>query len=361
MRSLIVPCLWALLVVGPAVVSAAPEDQDFFVDFQGLDAEDPMSFSIDGVPAAFTGGDAFFTGVGELYFGDNRAWAINPGETHRVDFDVPMRRVEVYAVGLDGATLTAVGSGVSNPARDATGSDISDPSQLFVFTGEIDAIVLANTSMNAAAGFDAGASIDNLGFSPVNLVERCAFDQKKAVANYCRSYARCEIRLARTPMRDPMLENFANCTDRAESMLRTAYDRAQERAANGGATCLLDELFDDVFASVFRDPLDSVYDDARVNFDPDTALRVERRLRGSLIFQASLMCRAELRAEANLEGQRLTNRRDAARDRFDFRTQRRIRQAGRKGFEEPSIDLEGMGDGVSGFADDVAQAADEGL
>lgn len=145
-----------------------PIDQTYFTDFsqQAGGGADPADFTFG--PANFTGGEVFFAGVPGLYITPPNAWVVGPGGTLDIAFLKPMKRVELFAIGLDGAELRVLGTVDQDNIVDVAGSDIRNTSVL-AFTGRITGLQLVNTSVLPNVGkFDVyGASIDNLGFSPV--------------------------------------------------------------------------------------------------------------------------------------------------------------------------------------------------
>ena len=257
----------SLLFAAPGALADAA-DQQFFTDFQDLDEEDPNDFDLG--PAHFAGGDEFNVDVPELYNGDERAWILGPDRMATIEFDVPMGVVELRAVGLDGATVRAVGIST----KDVTGTDIADPGQLLIFTGEIDAIEFTNTSLLPDTGdWDLyGASIDDIGFTPFDVTARCGGEQLKAGASFCKAELACWSKYVKKPSKDPAQSKRQACGDKARIKLEKAHAKAIAKAEADGGTCPLVDPVDDFIDASFLIPLASLRDDQVLVFwDPDTA------------------------------------------------------------------------------------------
>lgn len=351
--------LLASLLLAPAAALADPEDQEFFTDFQDLDAEDPGSFSIG--PAQFTGGDEFDAGaVPALYHGDDRAWILGPGKTMRIEFDVPMSVVEFRAVGLDGAIVRAEGKVKQDPpAKNVSGSSISSPLQKVRFTGQIDAIELENTSTEPDEGDWAayGASLDHLGFSLLDVVARCASEQLKAASKFCSKEMGCWSKYVKKPEKDPGAVKREACRDKALATFTSKQQKAIDKAISDGGSCA---FTDDVASFVdgsFLTPLAALRDDEILfGWDPDTADKNEAKVRSALVKQAGKLCGTGLKVEAKdatsddptvAEGKRAK-----ARDKFTAKVDKTVAKGAAKGFPDPGFDSEAMILDVDAIVDD---------
>jgi hypothetical protein len=347
------------LLLAASGALADPADQQFFTDFQDMDAEDPSDFALG--PAHFTGGDAFDVGVAQLANGDDRAWILGPGRTARIEFDFPVAVVELRAVGLDGATVRAVGISTV----DMTGTDIADPAQELIFTGEIDAIEFANTSELPDTGdWDLyGASIDDIGFTLFDVTARCAGEQLKAAASYCKAELSCWSKYVKKPSKDPGQLKRQDCSDKARSRLENAHAKAIAKAEADGGTCpLVDDVNDFIDAS-FLDRLDSLRnDEVLVSWDPDTAGKEENKTRSKLLKGAAMLCRGGLKAESkNAMGDddaKAAEQRQKARDKFESRANKAIAKGEKKGFGDPGFDVPQMRDDVDALVDDFTTLTD---
>ncbi len=151
-----------------SVVIADPMDLDVFTDFERINTQTGMPFTLgDDSAAAQLSGDAFsgIIGVRELYFSGTHAWMVNPGGTGLIQFEPNAAAVEFW----------------TNSSRNANGSTIirafddqdqvvdsvtlmgPDPFQLVSFSGNIDRIEVSNN----ATGFRQMNAIDDFGFSPL--------------------------------------------------------------------------------------------------------------------------------------------------------------------------------------------------
>jgi hypothetical protein len=155
-----------LLFAAPAV--AAPEDLDFFTDFEDIDPNTTVGEIITvGVSpeTADLGGDAFAGVVGDfaLYFSGIRAWMVLPGGTGTITFDTLAAQVEFFATAHPSAVGTTVITAFDE--FDAVIAAVTlNPAggfQLISFTGEIDHIDVVNNDGSQMNG------IDDFGFTPV--------------------------------------------------------------------------------------------------------------------------------------------------------------------------------------------------
>lgn len=132
--------------VAKVEVGGAEVASTFSTDFSDLaEAEvDPADFQLG--KARFTGGVSFFEGVQTLYSSPGNAWVADIGGTLRIDFDEAVSAVSFRAIGLDGATVSAIGQ-VDQPSRaiDVSGEDIRTTEEIS-FSGLITGLELVNTS-----------------------------------------------------------------------------------------------------------------------------------------------------------------------------------------------------------------------
>lgn len=349
--------LAALLLAAPA--GAAPEDQDVFTDFQGLDAEDPADFTIGA--AHFTGGDAFDVGdVPALYHGDDRAWVVGPGGTLRIEFEVPMSAVEFRAVGLDGAIVTAEGKVKQDPpAEDVSGDAISSPLQAVRFTGQIDAIELENTSTEPDEGDYAsyGASLDQLGFTPLDVAAQCAAEQLKAAGRFCSKELSCWSRYVKKPEKDPGAVKRETCRAKALDRFDAAQEKAVAKALSDGGSCSFDEDVASFVDASFLTPIDALLDDEILfGWDPDTADKTEAGVRSKLVKQAAKLCGSGMKTEAkdakSDDPETAAGKRINARNKFTGKVGRTVAKGVVKGFPDPGFDAEAMADDVDALLDD---------
>lgn len=346
----------ALGVLVATLAWAAPEDQQYFTDFQGLDAEDPAEFSIG--PADFTNGDAFSVGVPVLYHGDDRAWVVGPGKTARIDFQVPMGVVELRAVGLDGAEVHAVGDIDQISTVDVTGDDISDPQQALRYTGEIEAIVFTNTSEAVDEGqYDVyGASLDDLGFTPFDVAGRCTGEQLKAGAGFCKRELSCWSKYVKKPEKDAGGTKRDSCIEKALKGLRKAHEKAIAKAEGDGGSCPLDDALDDFVDEAFLDRLAALRDaQLLLGWDPETAGKDENKLRSKLMKDVGKLCTTAMKLESKSamddDPDKAAAKRGKARDKFESKAGKNIAKGAKKGVEDPGFDPEEMGDQVDDLVD----------
>jgi hypothetical protein len=335
--------------------AADPADQQFFTDFQGMDAEDPSDFGLG--PAHFTGGDAFDVGVPELANGDDRAWILGPGKMARIDFDVPVGVVELRAVGLDGATVRAVGI----TTVDVTGTDIADPGQGLIFSGEIDAIEFTNTSELTDTGdWDLyGASIDDIGFTLFDVTARCAGEQLQAAASFCKAELSCWSKYVKKPSKDPGQSKRQACSDKAHDRLEKKHAKAIARAVDDGGECALVDDVDTFIDASFLTPMAALRDDhVLAGWDPDTAGKQENKTRSKLLKAAASLCGSAFKTESrNAMGDDdagAAEKRQKARDKFESKAGKTIAKGMKKGFDDPGFDVPSMGDDVEALVDDFA-------
>lgn len=348
----------ALLLAAPAAL-ADPEDQEYFTDFQGLDAEDPASFAIG--PAQFTGGDAFDAGdVPALYHEDDRAWVLGPGKTLRIDFDVPMSTVEFRAVGLDGAIVRAEGKVKQEPpAEDVSGSDISSPLQAIRFTGQIDAIELENTSNEPDEGDYAsyGASLDQLGFTPLDVAARCAAEQLKAAGKFCSKQQACWSKYVKKPVKDPGGVKRDVCLDKALAKLDNRQQKSIDKALSDGGSCSFDAGTASFVDASFLTPLAALRDgEILFGWDPDTAGPEEAKVRSKLLKLTGKLCASGLKTEAkdakSDDPAAAENKRARAREKFTAKVGKTVAKGVAKGFPDPGFDADAMADAVDAIVDD---------
>ena len=156
-----------VLATGPA--GAAPQDQDFFTDFEDIVPNTSVGEIIEvGAPpeTAELGGDAFggVVGIGPLYNSGIRAWMVTTGGTGFIDFEPDAGVVEFFATAHPTANGTTVVT-----AFDASNAVVGTPVtlnpgagfQLVSFTGAIASIEVVNNATNQMNG------IDDFGFTPV--------------------------------------------------------------------------------------------------------------------------------------------------------------------------------------------------
>jgi hypothetical protein len=171
LRTVALNALAALLALplfaAPAV--AAPQDLDFFTDFEDIDpntnAGDIITVGVS-PETADLGGDAFAGVVGDfsLYFSGIRAWMVLPGGTGTINFETLAVQVEFFATAHPSAGSTTVITAfdefdavIGAPVTLNPGAGF----QLVSFTGEIDHIDVVNNDGSQMNG------IDDFGFTPV--------------------------------------------------------------------------------------------------------------------------------------------------------------------------------------------------
>ena len=94
-----------------SVVIAGPMDLDVFTNFESINTQTGMPFTLgDDSATAELSGDAFsgIIGVPELYFSGTQAWMVNPGGTGLIQFEPNAAAVEFW----------------TNSSRNANGSTI---------------------------------------------------------------------------------------------------------------------------------------------------------------------------------------------------------------------------------------------
>ena len=156
-----------MLGAQPGAVSAAPQDQEVFTDFETIEATD-FSIGSGDVTATFTGGFSGFAGIGELYNSGIRAWMVNPGNTGEIQFETNAAVVDFFArtrsIADGPSVLTAFDS--QGQVVDSVTLTPGNPFEEVIFTGSIARIEFANNA--TAACTTCMNTIDDFGFSPVS-------------------------------------------------------------------------------------------------------------------------------------------------------------------------------------------------
>jgi hypothetical protein len=172
MRRDLLTAALAILLAAPLVVTpadAAPEDLDFFTDFEDVNPNtSPGEIIVVGVSptAANLGGDAFGgrIGVAALYHSGVRSWMVQTSGTGLITFETEAAIVEFWArvrsVASSDTIITAFDSSdaiVDGPVTVSPGTGW----QLVSLTGDIASIEVENLDATEMNG------IDDFGFTPV--------------------------------------------------------------------------------------------------------------------------------------------------------------------------------------------------
>jgi len=160
-----VPIVSAALLLASTVAWAAPQNQQVYTNFNNMSSTD---FTIGTSPnsAHFTGGEAAFRGIFELYhFGisnDVYSWFVDAGDTGTIQFETNAAIVEFYGRRRTGSTVDG-----TLTAFDDNGDVITSASllggdwQFFSWTGSIDHITFTNNDPTQTA------ALDDFGFTVV--------------------------------------------------------------------------------------------------------------------------------------------------------------------------------------------------
>ncbi len=170
-RNSLANSLAALLVLlyFAARADAAPEDLDFFTNFEDIIPNTaPGDIIVLGVSPEIAefGGDAFagFLGMFQLYRSGARAWMVTPNGTGVIDFEPDAALVEFWATahpGASGATVITAFDGLSVQVGDPVTINPGAGFRFVAFSGNIARIDVDNLDGTRMNG------IDDFGFTPV--------------------------------------------------------------------------------------------------------------------------------------------------------------------------------------------------